>query len=421
MIKKENVNKISQLANYVASKIKMQANLLLDEEKASLLTGILIGDKEAIEEEMQENFRDSNLTHMLAVSGAHVSYLLLGISFLMIKPKLFHKKFSKIIMILLLVFFILVTGKTPSVIRACLMAIYLIVGSLCYKRVSISASLSFSLFLMLVLNPYCIFDIGLQLSYGGTIGIIYVYPSIKKWIDEKRKKTAKELKIIKKIEEMILITISANIVIFPIMMFHFNSMSFTFWLSNLLASPIMGVIVILGFITIFLSILLFPIAQILSNILGIFLFLFSKIATICANLPFSKIIVKTPSIISILLYYMSLIFIKVKEKWNIKLKAKRKVKIIAILLIFITIMPVKNFILENKLKIFFVDVGQGDCTCVVTPMQKTILMDGGGNRDKESFDIGKQILLPYLLDRGITKIDYCLISHFDSDHVRAGY
>ena len=399
----------------------MQANLLLDEEKASLLTGILIGDKEAIEEEMQESFRDSNLTHMLAVSGAHVSYLLLGISFLMIKTKLFHKKFSKIIMILLLGFFILVTGKTPSVIRACLMAIYLIVGSLCYKRVSISVSLSLSLFLMLVLNPYCIFDIGLQLSYGGTIGIVYVYPQMKKWIDAKRKKTIKKIKIIKKIEEMILITLSANIVIFPIMMFHFNSMSFTFWLSNLLASPIMGVIVILGFITIFSSILLFPIAQIFANILGFFLFLFSKIAMICANLPFSKIIVKTPSIISILLYYMSLVFIKIKERWKIKLNSKGKIKIISILLIVITIIPVKNMVLEKKLKIFFIDVGQGDCMCIVTPTQKTILVDGGGNRDKESFNIGKQILLPYLLDRGITEIDYCLISHFDSDHVRTVY
>ena len=59
--------------------------------------------------------------------------------------------------------------------------------------------------------------------------------------------------------------------------------------------------------------------------------------------------------------------------------------------------------------------------CIITPKQKTILIDGGGNRDKENFDVGEQVLIPYLLDRGITKLDYILISHFDSDHVRTEF
>ena len=77
--------------------------------------------------------------------------------------------------------------------------------------------------------------------------------------------------------------------------------------------------------------------------------------------------------------------------------------------------------IPKNLKIYFIDVGQGDSTLVVTPENKTILIDGGGSREKESFDIGEKILLPYLLDRGITKLDYVLISHFDADHVRPEY
>ena len=71
---------------------------------------------------------------------------------------------------------------------------------------------------------------------------------------------------------------------------------------------------------------------------------------------------------------------------------------------------------RNKLKIYFVDVGQGDCTFVVTPQNKTILIDGGGSEFGD-FDVGKNTLLPYILDRGYNKIDYIFISHFDSDHV----
>lgn len=432
IIKKDNINIVSKLANNTANKIKKQANILLNKEQAGLLTGILIGDKENIDEETKENFKNSNLTHMLAVSGTHVSYILLGISFVITKTKL-HKRFCKIPIILLLFFFMLVTGKTPSVMRACIMTMYLMIGKIFYKKISISASLNFSLLILLIINPYCIFDVGLQLSYGGTIGIVYLYPKIQQLINSKRKlKKCKEIdkislktKIIKNIEDMLLISISANIVIFPIMLFHFNTMSLTFWISNLLASPIMGIIVILGFITIILSIILFPIAKIFSKILSVFLWLFYKIAKICGNFPFSKILIPTPGLIFIIIYYFFLILIVIMEKVNFKLKIfskENKNKLIIIFLIIVIIcIPIKNIIFNSKLKIFFIDVGQGDSMCIITPKQKTILIDGGGNRDKENFDVGEQVLIPYLLDRGITKLDYILISHFDSDHVRTEF
>ena len=87
---------------------------------------------------------------------------------------------------------------------------------------------------------------------------------------------------------------------------------------------------------------------------------------------------------------------------------------IFIVLIFIIII----FILINpkSLKIHFVDVGQGECTFIVTPQNKTILIDGGGSNIGD-FDVGKNTLLPYILDRGYNSINYIFISHFDSDHV----
>ena len=75
-----------------------------------------------------------------------------------------------------------------------------------------------------------------------------------------------------------------------------------------------------------------------------------------------------------------------------------------------------NF-LPKDLRIYFVDVGQGDCTLIVTPKNKTILIDGGGNLT-DNFDVGEKTVIPYLLDRGFTNIDYVMISHFDQDHVR---
>ena len=73
-------------------------------------------------------------------------------------------------------------------------------------------------------------------------------------------------------------------------------------------------------------------------------------------------------------------------------------------------------ITPKDLKIHFIDVGQGDSTFIITPQNKTILIDGGGSEFSD-YDVGKNTLLPYILDRGYTKIDYVIISHFDNDHV----
>ena len=74
-------------------------------------------------------------------------------------------------------------------------------------------------------------------------------------------------------------------------------------------------------------------------------------------------------------------------------------------------------IAPKSLKIYFIDVGQGDGTLIVTPLNNKILIDGGGS-EYGSFDVGKNTLLPYLLDRGVKKLDYIIISHFDTDHVQ---
>lgn len=119
-------NKLLILINKINQKIIDKSNKILEKEEASLLTGILIGNKENLNKDIQESFRNSNLSHMLAVSGAHVTYVILGITVIFKKSKI-SKKTSKIITIILLIIFILLTGATPSVTRACIMAIYIII------------------------------------------------------------------------------------------------------------------------------------------------------------------------------------------------------------------------------------------------------------------------------------------------------
>lgn len=231
------------------------------------------------------------------------------------------------------------------------------------------------------------------------------------------------------IKQMIIVAVSANIIIIPIMMYHFNTISFTFLISNILASPILGMCIILGMIFIILSLIFKPIAQIISYFLQPILKLLIYISNISGNLPFSQVLVPTPKIWQIVLYYFFIFFIfsrkiilnnilKIVNKKQKKFKNKvlKFQKLFIITIIILIISPyVFSVFPTGKLEINFIDVGQGDSMLIKTPSNKTILVDGGGS-ETGSFDTGEKTLLPYLLDKGIMKIDYMLFTHMDSDH-----
>lgn len=339
----------------------------------------------------------------------------------------------------------------------------------------------------------------MQLSYLGTIGIIIFNKTIKNFLDNlkfiknniKIKRSNKLSKIVDSIKDMISVTLSAQIIILPVMLYHFNIIGIYFLLANILVSIIITPIMILAIIFVFLSFINLEISKFISIFLSWGIEGLIQIANL-SNLPFSKIYVATPKIFTIIIYYiLILVFNQIykiytnKEinntekriknlialaKYNVYLKRRKlktffvsiklfgsknkitlknkiisrdketlgdkiasgekmtseekitsenKIRIIVlkacrifcVILILVVIIQ-----LNQKLEIHFLDVGQGDSCFIVTPHNKTILVDGGGSTSS-SFDVGKDTLIPYILDRGYTKIDYIFISHFDQDHV----
>lgn len=400
------LRKIYKLRNLMKTKIEK----LLPKETSGLCLGMLIGETSGIEENMQENFRDSNLSHILAVSGANVSYIIVSITYIFNKMYL-RKRLSKIISIILLILFMLLTGCTSSVNRACIMAILMLIAELLYRKSDVYNNLAISALILLIINPYSLLDIGFQLSYMGTIGIVFLHDKIGNFIKINNK-------IVKYFFEMIAVTTCANLAIIPIMMFHFNTISLTFYFSNIIVGPILGIVVIIGFIMFFISLIFTPISSLIAIVLNLMLKFIIKIAEITANMPFSKITIITPSFFFIIVWYLIIISISYKQKVKIFYHKNNKLikKIVACILIIVLIV---NLIIkvDKKLEIHFVDVGQGDACLIITPLNKKILIDGGGS-EFGSFNVGEKTLLPYLLDRRINKLDYIIISHFDSDHVR---
>ncbi len=434
-IGEDSVNIISKVVNYVQVNMKKSLNKILNKEESSLCIGILIGDRSNISEKIEDDFKKSNLTHMLAVSGSHITYIINGFAILLGKT---NKKISKIITIMFLVFFIILTGFTTSVLRASFMGILVLIASILYRKPDTLNNLGIASLMILLINPYSIFDIGFILSFAGTLGIVlfadrlddYFYKKIsKKFIasSDINNIPAKIIrsKIFKYIITSLSITLSANLLIIPIMAYSFSTFSFTFWVSNILAGPVMEIVTILGFVVYFISIICFPLANFLGMFLNFLLFILIKIAEISSIIPGSSIYIKTPYLFYCVCYYVTILLIYLKKKYSINYRKKLdnilRINKKLFIMIVITILIVPNFIfrfiIPTNLKIYFIDVGQGDSTLIQTPYRKNILIDGGGS-EFGNFDVGENVLLPYLLDRRITRIDYIVISHFDSDHVK---
>lgn len=448
IISNNNIRGVNKAIHLVQSNLKNNMTRTLNEEEGALCVGILIGDREKISDTTEENFKRSNLTHLLAVSGSHITYIIVALTNTIGKT---NRKFANIFTIIFLIFFMALTEFTASVMRASIMGILTLMASILNRKSDTINNLGISSLILLMYNPYFLLDAGFLLSYAGTIGIILFSDKIKNFIENvilKREKSSDNIKylddnkeiigikkhriIFKKILNNLIdsfsITLAANLLIIPIMAYMFNTISFTFWISNILAAPIMEIVTIFGFIVYFISIIIPILAEFLGIILNFLLMLLLKIAETSSIIPGTSIYVKTPSIISCAIYYVSIFTIlKIPElKQTTKInniivtikryinKYKFKVILVTILLVLLSKYIIK--FVPNGLSIYFVDVGQGDCTLIKTIQNKTILIDGGGS-EFGSFDVGESILLPYLLDRGITKIDYLMVSHFDSDHV----
>ncbi len=428
VLESNNLNIIDIFTNNLKQKIITNINKILPQNTKDLFLGILIGYDDNLSEDIEESFRKSSLTHLLAVSGSHIVYIITGLGFLLRILKI-PKRTRNIIIIIFLILFMYIVDFSASVVRASIMGIILLFSLIFYRKNDLLTSISLSVLLILSQNPYKILNIGLLLSYFATIGIICGT----KQKSKKEEKSGLLEHILNYLKELISITLYANIFVLLITVYNFNTISLTFVISNLIAGILIGSITIGGFILAIVSLINLKLAYIIGipyNLLLELLIYSTKLTSIG---PFAEIFVPTPNIVLIIIYYLilflALLYFNSKHLEhrrflirkviicidNARKYLKENYKFIIILFSLLTFI----FYILNKipkdLKIYFIDVGQGDSALIITPTNKKILIDSGG-AETGNFDVGKSTLFPYLLDRGITSLDYICISHFDSDH-----
>ena len=232
-----NASAVRQHLLSVRGRLSSTIDRRLSSEVRALLIGICLGDKSGISAQTMEDFRASGLPHILVVSGLHLSVISTGV-YAALHLFVGHRRLAAVLTMAVVVFFMLLIGFTPSVVRAGVMCLLLLGGQLFTCRADGLNSMGLALLLLLTDNPYCLLDVGLQLSFGAAGGVLCLTKPIQRCLYR--------LRLWKPIADSLAVTFAASLPITPLLGCYFGEVSVISPIANLLAVVPASVAMMLG-------------------------------------------------------------------------------------------------------------------------------------------------------------------------------
>ena len=357
---KDNKNILYEIKNVIYERIN---NL----KSKDYMKTFILGDKQDLNDEILSSYQENGISHLLAISGMHISLLVVILSKLLKKFK--HSYF---IISIFLIFYAFLTSFTPSVLRA----VFLYIFNKIDKKELILLIASFLLFY----NPYYIYNVGFLFSFIISFYLIYFGNLSNKFNNYFMK--------------LFITSTICFVASIPIMINNFYYINISSPLINLLFVPLISLIIFpLSLLT-----LIFPI---LDNLLYFLTNIMEDLTLFCNNFNLNLIMAKM-NIIIFLFYYLIITLIFIKPKY-----------FYILIMILILHNNIKHFNPNSYLTM--IDVGQGD-SILLEIKDKTILIDTGGNMFGD-YNVAKNKLIPYFKSLGIKKINYLILTHGDYDHM----
>jgi competence protein ComEC len=365
-----------------------------------ILEALLLGDKSLLPDRIEDNFRKLGLSHLLVISGFHIgliSYLL----YLIGNRLKFSKRLNLIFILIFLTSYLIITGCQLPSLRAVLLIFLVLLGNYLERRVDIYNLLAGVGIVIVLINPFSLFTVSFQLSFGAVVAISYLTPIISNYLPIKNDK----------LNNLISGSLAAQLGLLPILIYYFYEISLLSVLSNLLIMPLISLVLWLGVFFILLALIKITIiAKLFAIIIRVVLFLVLRIVNMIVENFVTVLLVGKQAIVTIVLYYLIVYsLVKVLKPNLIPYSKNYKLHGKLIILIIVLMLIVQlGFSDVNGLKIIILSVGNGDGIYLETPSHQRILIDGGED--------GREIIA-YLKSRGVRSLDMVFISHFHADHV----
>lgn len=397
--------KLLKIRQRIQKNIEMYFPPLLAKEMKALL----IGERSDTVIEEQEMFQRLGISHLLAISGLHIGLL----TFLMRAIGLrlgFTKEKVDLVLFICLPLYAILAGLSPSVMRACLMTMFLILALRFPQWLKPMDAIAFSFIGLVLYHPYLMAMPGFQFSFGAAFTIIMSRQLLRQQSSFK---------------QLFLISLLTQITLYPLLLFHFYELSLSSIVVNILYVPIYSfvflplylILLFLSFTTPFLLTIILPVLYPIRE-------LFQLFTEWLASLPYQMwvggALSKTVTFLLTMSVALSLYLYEMKRK-------KTAVLLISLPLMIIVSKPY----LDSQIKLSFIDVGQGDSLLIELPHREAvILVDTGGylpyekeewQERKNPYDVGRQVIVPYLKGKGIYRIDALLITHGHHDHMQGAF
>ena len=217
------------------------ANAGMSGDEYSIITAILLGNDETMDPSLRASYASAGVSHILCVSGMHVGVIFMILNFLL-KPLEYSKNLRLLKAILLMLFiwaYACITGLSPSVTRAATMFSFVTIGGMLRRNTNIFHSLFASLFILLIINPLLIFEIGFQLSYAAVFGIVIFQQKLVALWESKHK-------IINYFWNLITVSVAAQLATFPLSVYTFGQFPNYFLLANISVISLSFLVVVSG-------------------------------------------------------------------------------------------------------------------------------------------------------------------------------
>lgn len=399
-----------QKLNELRGKILKIHRQYLKSPNLEILGGVVFGDDAvAPPEHIKNSFINSGLLHILAASGMNVAFIY-GFWFFFMSKLRVPYRITLISGIFLVILYTLMTGLGASVVRAALMLTFVLVGKLFDRDAHSVSLLSFVALLMLLYNPAYLNDIGFQMSFLATLGILTTGQTLHQRL--------KDIKLPEAVKGDVTIPVVAQAWVAPTQMFYFNTFAPYSVFANIAIVPFLCVISFGGFISSILAIF-YPLTKYLclamDFIINFFISAIVNISNFFSAIDYSLITTAKPTVLQMFLYYILLGIITLLIKFGLN----KKLLITGSAILFIFFATLIHFPNHNFEVISF-DVQNADAFLVKTPANEYYVIDTGkfsyrSSNPQASMTIGK-----YMKDHGIRKIKGLIITHFDNDHAGGG-
>ncbi|MBN1382493.1 MAG: DNA internalization-related competence protein ComEC/Rec2 [Deltaproteobacteria bacterium] len=406
-----------------------------------IIQAIILGDQNEIPRDVREKFNRTGVSHIIAISGFNVGIIavfsLFVIRLLLKSSERFLLKYNMITLstlfaVIPVIIFCFIAGMGISVVRATIMVVVFMTAILIGRQRDLYNTLALTAFIILIVAPYSLFDVSFQLSFAAVFAILFITPRLSGALTFALVEDLKQLhprisKIVLAPAMFILVTLSATLGTWPLIIFYFNRLSNVVLPANIIVVPILGILAIPVSMAIIIT------APLAAGLSVPFIYVSSflvetslKLVDFFDSIPGASRIITTPSLMEIAAYYMLLFAaVALLDRKNHEPGKKDQRRLLFLkgtcaLLVFFFIGHAVYLHAASRqnshLCMTVIDVGQGSSTLFRLPGGKTLLIDGGGFPNS-NFDIGKNVVAPFLLYHRIKRIDYIVLTHPHPDHL----